>query len=73
MNQELILGNWNQIKGELKVKWGKLTDDDLMQVKGQKDILMGKLVEYYGNSKEEASVAVTEFFNSFKAEKKMKE
>lgn len=53
-------GKWDQVKGNLKKKWGKLTDDDLLQVEGDKDRLVGKLKEKYGISKEEAEKQVDE-------------
>jgi len=54
MNWEQIRGNWQQAKGELKVRWGKLTDDDLAIIEGERDKLVGKLQEAYGIGKEEA-------------------
>jgi uncharacterized protein YjbJ (UPF0337 family) len=54
MNWDQIRGNWNQAKGELKVKWAKLTDDDLELIEGHRDKLVGRLQERYGMSKEEA-------------------
>lgn len=54
MNWEEVKGNWNQVKGDIKTRWGKLTDDDLTYIDGQRDRLKGKLQEAYGMSKEEA-------------------
>ncbi len=54
MNWEQIRGNWEQAKGELKVRWGKLTDDDLTVIAGEQDKLVGSLQEKYGITKEEA-------------------
>jgi len=54
MNWEQIRGNWEQAKGELKVRWGKLTDVDLAMIDGQRDKLIGRLQEVYGITKEEA-------------------
>ena len=53
MNNERIKGNWNQFKGKIKEKWGRLTDDDLDVVEGQRDQLIGKIQERYGIAKEE--------------------
>ena len=58
MNWDQIRGNWNQAKGELKVKWAKLTDDDLTRIEGERDKLVGRLQELYGYSKEEAEEQV---------------
>lgn len=54
MNWEQVKGNWNQIKGEVKAKWGDLTDDDLTRIDGEKDKLVGVIQERYGVTKEEA-------------------
>jgi uncharacterized protein YjbJ (UPF0337 family) len=53
MNKLQIKGKWNQIKGSLKQKYGKLTDDDLSYVEGKEDELLGKLQEKTGKTKEE--------------------
>lgn len=48
-----IKGNWNQIKGKLKQRYGNLTDDDLTYAEGKEDELIGRLQEKTGESKEE--------------------
>ena len=54
MAQDMLKGNWKQLKGNVKKQWGKLTDDDMMEIEGNKDILVGKLQERYGYSKAQA-------------------
>jgi uncharacterized protein YjbJ (UPF0337 family) len=54
MNNERMKGNWNQFKGKIKEKWGRLTDDDLDVAEGQRDQLIGRIQERYGIAKEEA-------------------
>jgi uncharacterized protein YjbJ (UPF0337 family) len=54
MNWDQIKGNWQQAKGDIKTRWGALTDDDLTYIDGQRDRLVGRLQELYGISKEEA-------------------
>ena len=54
MNREQLEGNWKQLKGKLREKWGRLTDDDLEEIAGRHDQLLGKLQEKYGLAKEEA-------------------
>jgi len=54
MNSDTAQGNWQQLKGKIKQKWGKLTDDDLTRAEGDKDYLMGKLHEQYGLAKDRA-------------------
>ena len=50
-------GNWKQLNGKAKEKWGKPTDDDLEVISGKRDQLVGKLQERYGFSKEQAEKA----------------
>src|SRR3954468_22574665 len=54
MNSDTMEGNWKQLKGKMREKWGKLTDDDWDTVAGKKDQLVGKLQERYGYSREQA-------------------
>ena len=54
MNWDRIEGNWKQLKGKVKLKWGKLTDDDLDQIAGKKDELVGKLQERLGIARDQA-------------------
>jgi uncharacterized protein YjbJ (UPF0337 family) len=58
MNWDEIGGKWNQFKGTAKEKWGKLTDDDLTTIAGRRDILVGKIQERYGITKEAAEEQV---------------
>jgi uncharacterized protein YjbJ (UPF0337 family) len=62
MNSDTIAGNWKQLKGKVKEKWGKLTDDDLTTIEGKKDQLVGKLQERYGYVKEKAQKEADEFY-----------
>lgn len=48
-------GRWNQIKGEVKKSYADLTDDDLKYVEGQEDVLLGKLQEKSGKTKEQVN------------------
>ena len=54
MNTDIIQGNWKQVKGKVQQKWGELTNDTLDQVNGSRDILLGKIQEAYGKSRDEA-------------------
>ena len=54
MNSEQLKGKWKQIKGSVKERWGKLTDDDLDIINGQNEQLVGKIQEKYGVAKDEA-------------------
>lgn len=53
MNRDTIEGSWKQMKGRIKERWGKLTDDELDRVEGNYDILCGKIQKAYGLSREE--------------------
>ncbi len=53
MNSTILEGKWNVLKGTLRSRWGKLTDDDVDEVKGNSEILVGKLQQRYGHAKEQ--------------------
>lgn len=55
MNWNQIEGKWAQYKGEAKQRWGRLTDDDLTTIQGNREKLSGKLQQLYGKSEEEVS------------------
>jgi uncharacterized protein YjbJ (UPF0337 family) len=54
MNWEQAKGQWTQMKGSVRKQWGKLTDDDLDVIAGERERLVGKIQERYGIAKEEA-------------------
>jgi uncharacterized protein YjbJ (UPF0337 family) len=53
MNEETAKGNWNEMKGKIKQKWGDVTDDDLTYAEGKEDEMWGKLQQKVGKSKDE--------------------
>ena len=61
MNEDRIEGNWKQLKGRMKEKWGELTNDDLDVAAGHRDYLVGKLQERYGIQRDEAERRVRDF------------
>lgn len=61
MDWDVIKGNWKQMTGKVKEKWGDLTDDDMTQINGQREQLEGKLQERYGYAKDKARDEVDEF------------
>jgi uncharacterized protein YjbJ (UPF0337 family) len=61
MNWDQVEGKWKQAKGAIKEKWGKLTDDDLDVIAGKKDMLVGKIQERYGITREEAQRQVESY------------
>ena len=54
MNKDTLEGQWQQLSGAIKAKWGKLTDDDLMKSSGNREYLLGKLHEQYGMARDVA-------------------
>jgi uncharacterized protein YjbJ (UPF0337 family) len=63
MNLDVLKGKWKQLKGEAKTQWGKLTDDDLDQVEGNTEKLVGKVQERYGYGREQAEREVNQWIN----------
>jgi len=63
MNRDQLQGNWKQMSGKIKEKWGKLTDNDLQTINGQTEQLVGKIQERYGIAREEAEKQVKEFWS----------
>lgn len=61
MNWDQMAGKWNQAKGSIKERWGKLTDDDLTLINGKRDQLVGKIQERYGITKEKAEQEVNQW------------
>jgi uncharacterized protein YjbJ (UPF0337 family) len=63
MNSDTLKGKWHQVKGDIKSRWGRLTDDDLGIVEGDAEKLIGKVQERYGYQRDEAKREVDEFFD----------
>ena len=54
MNEDTLKGQWTRLKGVVREQWGKLTNDDIDQIQGRTEQLMGKLQERYGIARDEA-------------------
>ena len=65
MNEDVFAGQWKQMRGELKSWWGRLADDDLDRIGGQKDKLIGLVQEKYGYAREQAEQEVARRFKEF--------
>lgn len=63
MNWQTVEGKWDQIKGQVRQRWGKLTDDDLTQMRGRREHLVGKVKERYGLEREAAEREVDDFIS----------
>ncbi len=61
MNSDVLKGRWKQLKGDVKRKWGELTDDDLDKIEGDEEKLRGIVQERYGLAKDQAQKEVDEF------------
>ena len=61
MNTDQMKGNWKQLVGKAKEKWGNLTDNDWQVVEGKRDQLVGKIQERYGIAREEAERQIADF------------
>ena len=68
MNWDRVEGNLKQFKGKVKQKWGKLTDDQLDVISGNRDELVGKIQESYGIAKDEAEREVKAWEGTFEEE-----
>ena len=64
MNWDQTEGKWKQLKGSVKEKWGKLTDDDLTMIAGNRDKLVGRVQERYGIAREEAQRRADEWLKT---------
>lgn len=53
MNWDRIEGNWTQLRGKVREKWGDLTDDELDRIGGKRDQLVGAIQKHYGRAKDE--------------------
>ena len=66
MNWDQIEGKWKQFTGSARERWGKLTDDDLQTIVGQKDNLVGRIQERYGIAREEAEKQADQWCQALK-------
>ncbi|MGD2057265.1 MAG: CsbD family protein [Anaerolineales bacterium] len=68
MNNDILAGNWKQLKGLIKQQWGKLTDDDLSRIDGSLERLIGALQERYGIERQDAQTQVEQYLEQAKSE-----
>ena len=66
MNWDQIQGNWRQMTGKVKEKWGKLTDNELTTIAGKREQLVGLIQERYGYATEQAEKELAEFAQGLK-------
>ena len=70
MNWDQIQGKWLEMKGQVKQRWGKLTDRDLTVIDGKRDVLAGKLLGLYGTTKEQVEKEIADFEKACRAAEK---
>ena len=61
-----IEGNWRQVKGEVQKQWGKLTNDELDEIKGDREKLLGKIQERYGIARDQVRKDIDDWYGSQK-------
>lgn len=64
MNEDIIQGKWEQVKGAVQKRWGKLTNDNLDTINGSRKQLLGLIQESYGVAQDEAEKQVKEWEKS---------
>lgn len=64
INEDILKGNWKQFKGDIQRRWGELTNDELDQIEGNREKLIGTIQERYGKSRAEAEREVNDWMNS---------
>ena len=65
MNRNILEGKWKQLRGEIRDKWGQLTDDELDQIAGKREKLAGLLQERYGYTQMEAEQQIDDFLDEW--------
>ncbi len=63
-NQDILQGQWPELKGQVKQRWGKLTDDDLQRLSGTLNDLVGVLRQKYGYGKAQSEIEVSQWLNA---------
>lgn len=73
MNWDIIEGKWEQMKGELRTRWAKLTDDDLQLAAGKRDEFVGRIQERYGLMKDDAERQVNDWLKKLDTKRRPQE
>jgi len=66
MNRDILTGQWKHIKGDIKKHWGRLTDDEIEQIGGQFEKMVGIVQQKYGYNKEKTEQDIDHFLSRFK-------
>jgi uncharacterized protein YjbJ (UPF0337 family) len=62
--QDILLGKWHELKGQVRQQWGKLTDDDFTRLSGKTEELAGVLQQRYGYGKAQAEIEINNWLHS---------
>jgi uncharacterized protein YjbJ (UPF0337 family) len=65
LNENILEGKWNEIKGKIKQRWGDLTDDDIDRIQGNRAEMIGVLQQKYGMTQEQAERELDQFLTAF--------
>ena len=65
MNSDEFAGQWNRMKGSVREHWGRLTDDDVNEIDGKREQLVGKIQEKYGDTRQAAEEKLKQFERRF--------
>ncbi|MEZ6185478.1 MAG: CsbD family protein [Planctomycetota bacterium] len=68
MNWDRISGQWTELKGKARERWGKLTDDDTQQIEGKRERLAGALQRRYGWAKDKINEQIDAFLETLEPE-----
>ena len=62
MNQDRLKSEWTRLKGRVRKEWGRLTNADILAIQGDREILLGRLQERYGQTREEVEQEFDDWF-----------
>ena len=65
MNRDTLKGQWRQLTGDIKARWGRLTDDEVTRIEGDYDQLVGRIQERYGYAREQAEQELNDFLSRY--------
>ena len=72
MNQDVLEGNWKQLRGKIRQRWARLTEDQLNVIDGKREQLAGKIQELYGLTRDEVDRQIHEFEQQNMGQRKQK-
>jgi uncharacterized protein YjbJ (UPF0337 family) len=67
MNRDVLSGSWRELRGKVKERWGKLTDDDVVKIEGHLDRLIGAVQKRYGYAREQAEREIDTFLEDVRS------